>query len=167
MKVDTNFVCFGCQEKGDVIRFVGKLFSLTPFEAAQKIICDFGLDINAYGAKQKELLKSKQKRVQLKDEELRSIRFQKAVKKAEDVYCSYFRLLNEWRYQLAPASPEEEYNPLFLEALQKTDQIEQILDILQFGSLEDKIKIIIKKWKEVEDLELRVGRYRSDDPVNP
>ena len=40
MKVDTNFVCFGCQEKGDVIRFVGKLFSLTPFEAAQKIICD-------------------------------------------------------------------------------------------------------------------------------
>ena len=30
MKVDKNFVCFGCQEKGDVIRFASKLFGLPP-----------------------------------------------------------------------------------------------------------------------------------------
>lgn len=45
MKVDQNFICFGCQEKGDVIRFTEKLFGLTPFEAAKKLINDFGLAI--------------------------------------------------------------------------------------------------------------------------
>lgn len=30
MKVDKRFHCFGCQEDGDVIDFVGKLFDLSP-----------------------------------------------------------------------------------------------------------------------------------------
>lgn len=34
MKVDQNFICFGCQEKGDVIDFAAKLFGLPPYEAA-------------------------------------------------------------------------------------------------------------------------------------
>ena len=46
MKVDRNFICFGCQEKGDVIRFAEKLFNLQPFEAAKKLIEDFGLQID-------------------------------------------------------------------------------------------------------------------------
>ena len=32
MKVDKRFHCFGCQEDGDVIDFVGKLFGLSPKE---------------------------------------------------------------------------------------------------------------------------------------
>ena len=34
MKVDKRFHCFGCQEDGDVIDFVGKLFGLSPKRAA-------------------------------------------------------------------------------------------------------------------------------------
>ena len=65
------------------------------------------------------------------------------------------------------ADPKLKINDVELTIKSDAENVLQILDILQFGSLEDKIKIIIKKWKEVEDLELRVGRYRSDDPVNP
>ena len=45
MKIDRNFICFGCQEKGDVIRFTEKLFDLKPYDAAQKLIADFGLTV--------------------------------------------------------------------------------------------------------------------------
>lgn len=40
MKVDQNFICFGCQEKGDVVRFVSKLFDLQPYDAAVKLTED-------------------------------------------------------------------------------------------------------------------------------
>ena len=41
LKVDTRFHCFGCQEDGDVIDFVGKLFDLSPKRAAEKLAEDF------------------------------------------------------------------------------------------------------------------------------
>ena len=37
MKVDKRFHCFGCQADGDVIDFTGRLFSLSPREAALKL----------------------------------------------------------------------------------------------------------------------------------
>ena len=45
MKVDQNFICFGCQEKGDVIDFTAKLFGLSPYDAAGKLIADMGLTV--------------------------------------------------------------------------------------------------------------------------
>lgn len=44
MQVDERYYCFGCHATGDVIDFVGKLFNLSPINAAQKIASDFGLD---------------------------------------------------------------------------------------------------------------------------
>lgn len=43
LKVDKRFHCFGCQEDGDVIDFVGKLFDLSPKRAAEKLAEDFGV----------------------------------------------------------------------------------------------------------------------------
>ena len=43
MKVDKRFHCFGCQEDGDVIDFVGKLFNLNPKRAAEKLAENFGV----------------------------------------------------------------------------------------------------------------------------
>ena len=49
MKVDKRFHCFGCQEDGDVIDFVGKLFDLSPKRAAEKLAEDFGVRYLAAG----------------------------------------------------------------------------------------------------------------------
>lgn len=44
MKVDARYYCFGCHETGDVIDFVGRLFHISPLDAARKIAADFGID---------------------------------------------------------------------------------------------------------------------------
>ena len=45
MKVEKGFYCFACGAKGDVITFTGKLFGMSPYEAAKKLITDFNLPI--------------------------------------------------------------------------------------------------------------------------
>lgn len=40
---DNRFHCFGCHEGGDAVDMVGKLYDISPKEAAQKIAHDFGL----------------------------------------------------------------------------------------------------------------------------
>jgi DNA primase len=55
MKVDKNFICFGCQEKGDVIRFAAKLFGLPPYDAAGKLIEDMALTVTAESRQEVQL----------------------------------------------------------------------------------------------------------------
>lgn len=38
------FFCFGCGAKGDVIDLVAKLFNLSSYDAAKKLVYDFGID---------------------------------------------------------------------------------------------------------------------------
>ena len=49
MKVDRNYICFGCQQKGDVIHFTAKLFGLSEYAAARKLAADMGLAIKTNG----------------------------------------------------------------------------------------------------------------------
>ena len=41
---ETYYYCFGCHLVGDVIDFTGRLFSLSPLDAAQKLASDFSID---------------------------------------------------------------------------------------------------------------------------
>ena len=47
MKIDTNYYCFACGAKGDVIGLTAGLFGLSPYEAASKLIADFQLPSTA------------------------------------------------------------------------------------------------------------------------
>ena len=47
MKIDTNYYCFACGAKGDVIGLTAGLFGLSPYEAASKLIADFQLPLTA------------------------------------------------------------------------------------------------------------------------
>ena len=40
---DDHYYCFACGEHGDVIDFVGRLFQLSPYDAARKLMVDFHL----------------------------------------------------------------------------------------------------------------------------
>lgn len=57
MKLDENkgggFYCFGCQESGDAITLVAKLFNLGNLEAAKKLASDFGVncDMGVYSSR--------------------------------------------------------------------------------------------------------------------
>jgi len=48
MKADKMYHCFACGVGGDAIDFTARLFGLLQYEAAKKLVEDFGLDIKYY-----------------------------------------------------------------------------------------------------------------------
>jgi len=159
MKVDRNFICFGCQEKGDVIDFAAKLFGLPPYEAAGKLAADMGLTVTA----ENRLDVQPGTRWRAKCERTEQQQFEQAVGRVYSVYCDYFRLLNDWAVEYAPKSPDEDFHPLFVEAMHQRDYVEYLLDLLLYGSKEDKAFVLIDKGKGVNDLEKRIREYESGD----
>lgn len=47
------------------------------------------------------------------------LRYRQAEQKCFRVLCDYLHLLERWEKEYAPQTPEEAWNPLFVEALQK------------------------------------------------
>lgn len=137
MKIyDKGFCCYGCQEKGDTLKFVQKLFNLSLPEAAARINQDFslGLDtgktfvtIDEY--KDRKLLQAEHAAFEAKFNEV-SIAF-----------ASYFRYLNEWRRTYAPRNPGDNLHMLFVESLQKTEIVSFICDC--FINMDEKDRKII------------------------
>ena len=159
MKVDQNFICFGCQEKGDVIRFASKLFGLPPYDAAGKLIEDMGLTVTAENRPEVQPGIRKKAKRERAEKQL----FDQAVDRIYNVFCDYYRLLNEWAEAYAPVSPDEDFHPLFVEAMHKRDYVAYLLDLLFDGSEEEKAHAVIDKGKEVDALERRIWEYRSGD----
>ena len=157
MKVDRNFICFGCQEKGDVIRFTSKLFGLSPYEAAGKLISDMGLTVVAENRPEvqtgirKNAMRGRTEKQQ----------FEQALRRVYNVFCDYLHLLNRWAEEYAPRSPTEDFHPLFVEAMHRRDYVEYLLDCILYGSKEDKAFIVIDKGKEVDGLERRIIEFKS------
>lgn len=127
---EKDYHCFGCSEHGDTITFVQKLFNLSFQEALKKIDIDF--DLNLYGDKTfEELRKSHYQLKQLQAKRER----EKAEK--EQLNVEYWAVFDEWKRlddnkrKFAPKTMEEEWHPLFVEALQKSAYQEYLLDIVE------------------------------------
>ena len=159
MKVDQNFICFGCQEKGDVIRFTSRLFDLTPKEAALKLADDFGLDIRGRDPTLSQRTKPRQPNTDWARKKL----LEQKADRIYSIYCDYLHLLNDWKIRYAPKDPDEDWHPLFVEACQQTAYVEYLLDCLFDGSQEDKAMIITEKEKEVKTLERRIAEFKSGE----
>ena len=74
----------------------------------------------------------------------------------------YFHLLREWKQQYAPKQPEDEWHPLFVEALQRESYIEYLLDILLYGTPEEKKALVAEQRKEVMKLEQRFAEPTAE-----
>ena len=119
------FFCFGCGAKGDVIDLVARLFNLSSYEAAQKLAADFGLDPKPPTAA--VLPKPKHPYIrQFREDEMLCFR----------VLTDYLHLLEDWKVQYAPKTPDEPYDDRFVEACQMHCHIEYMADVLTVGDLE-------------------------------
>ena len=164
MKVDKRFHCFGCGADGDVIDFTAKLFGLSSYDAAEKLITDLGLDISGdqnYHAKPHSPVRRQIRKI--RREQSMDKQFEQAVERIYSVYNDYYYLLNKLANAYAPRSPNEDSNPLFVEAMHQRDYVEYLLNLLLSGSMEDKAQIMIKKGKEVNELERRINEFKSRD----
>ncbi len=161
MKVDTRFHCFGCQEDGDVIDFVGKLFDLSPKRAAEKLAEDFGVQYESLQAWPPQKRPSVISKLEAAQE------YRKKETRCYRVLCEYFHLLRDWKERYAPQPTDGDWHPLFCEALQNMDYVEYLLDSLLSGSLEERTAIVREKEKELGGLERRLARFsdgRGGDP---
>lgn len=150
MKTDRRFHCFGCQADGDVIDFVGRLFQLSVLEAARKLATDFSVGYENHNGHIRNQIKPR-----LSEEQ----RFRQTENRCFHVLADYRHLLAQWRKDFAPQPTDKEWHPLFTEALQKQQEVEEMLDVLLIGSLKNKAEIIIELGKEIPRLEQRVSAF--------
>lgn len=63
----------------------------------------------------------------------------------------------------APKTPDEDFHPLFVEALQKQDYADYLLDVLLSPDMEERAALIIDCGKEVSNLERRMAELAARD----
>lgn len=80
MKADKIYHCFACGVGGDAIDFTARLFGISQYEAAKKLVEDFGLDIKVENRSKYEktprnraILKQKQSKVVMIREKLEQV----------------------------------------------------------------------------------------------
>ena len=152
MKVDKRFHCFACQADGDAVDFVSRLFGLPGKKAAVKIANDFGI---GYDSGQKPSVRPKIR------EPTSEQKYQQEENRCYKVLSDYFHHLRTWKRQYAPQQPEDEWHPLFVEALQRESHIEYLLDVLLYSTAEEKKALVAKQRKEVIRLERRFAEHTA------
>ncbi len=151
---DSYFYCFGCGETGDVVDFVSKLFGIKPFEAAQRLAADFGIDTDSHIAEPP--VKVKRPKIKaFREDELYCFR----------VLCDYLHILENWKISYAPKTPDDELDDRFVEACQMLDYIEYLVDYLTVAEIEDKLIAVQELLVDVKmtELEERVARIRKEE----
>ena len=152
MKLDNRFHCFACQADGDAVDFVSRLYDIPSREAAIKIANDFGI---TYDSKKKSAVRAKS----------RNADHIQSSADVENNLCrvliQYLHLLQEWRKQYQPKRQDASWHPLFAEAMQNTDYIEYMLDILIYGTEQEKQALVSEKQGEVMKLDERIRTYEA------
>ena len=158
MKLDKRFHCFGCQADGDVIDFTAQLFGIGTMDAAKKLADDFGIIYDrkpSYGKRQKSVVKKIQPDPVKELEQWRN--------HAMDVLVSYKWKLRDFQERYAPKSMDEEWHPLFVEALQNKDKIEYWMDELTECSTDQLPEMKKCCGKEVDAIGKKLERYAERD----
>ena len=155
MKLDRRFHCFGCQADGDAVDFVSRLFELPSKDAAMQLADDLGI---VYDNRQKPTVKPHIR------EPTPEQKYRQEEMHCYKVLCEYFHLLQKWEQQYAPQTPEDDLHPLFVEALQRMDYIEYLLDGLLSDDLRERAAIVTEYGKEVRAIEHRISGLAAAGP---
>ena len=130
---DDHYYCFACGEHGDVIDFVGRLFQLSPYDAARKLAADFHLSPD----KPPSAAALHAKRIRTEAQQLRENE-----RLCFSILSDYAHVLRDWKVRYAPQSPAEAPDERFVEACHKLDEVEYYLDILTSGNSYERSEVI-------------------------
>ena len=152
------FYCFGCGATGDVIDLVARLFNLSSYDAAKKLAYDFEIDPDKPPAAA-ALRKPKYPLAKA---------FQREELHCQRVLCDYLHLLESWKVQYAPKTPEDVLDDRFVEACQMLDYVEYLADLLIAAELEQRVKIVemLNKDGLIAGLEERLDRLKKEDDAH-
>ena len=130
---DNHDYCFACREHGDVIDFVGRLFQLSPYDAARKLMADFHLSPD----KPPSAAALHAKRIRTEAQQL--IENERL---CFSVLSDYARVLRDWKVRYAPQLPDQPAHARFVEACRNLDQTEYYLDILCAGDSHERAEVV-------------------------
>ena len=134
MKLNEDyFYCFGCGAHGDVIALAAQLFDLPPATAAKKLAADFGIT----GQKPSILAKLQRGKSQVEAE-----------RRCFRVLGDYLQILQGWKENCAPQSPEDAIDPRYVEACHMLERIENMLDILAYGTPKERAEVVADLQKD-------------------
>ncbi len=150
LKLDKRFHCFGCQADGDAVDFVARLFGIRKYDAAQKLLDDFGMVEEAEAFQNRKKCKRIAHAGKKKSEhQFRVSRTEKLIESwllfAEDTLLKYQLLLLTWKEDYRPAMEDAEWHPLFEEALKMLSINTYHLEIVLKGSDEDKLDFFVMR----------------------
>ena len=162
---DDHFYCFACREHGDVIDFVGRLFQLSPYNAARKLMADFHLSPD----KPPSAAAIHAKHIRTEAQQL-----MENERLCFSVLSDYARVLRDWKVRYAPLTQDEQLHERFIEACRKLDQTEYYLDILCAGDAHERAEVVQQQmadskldrlWQRLEEIhkeELEDGYDTAD-----
>ena len=151
MKLNEDyFYCFGCGATGDVIDLAARLFNLSGYDAAKKLATDFGM------VEQKpSILARLQRGASQAETERRCFR----------VLGDYLQILQDWKTNCAPQSPEDGIDPRYAEACHMLERIGNMLDILACGTPQERAEVVadLQKDNRLALMEARNRQIRRDE----
>ena len=151
MKLNEDyFYCFGCGASGDVIALTAQLFNLPPVEAAKKLAADFDI-----AGQKPSILARLQRGASQAEAERRCFR----------VLGDYLQILQDWKERCAPQSPEDSIDPRYAEACHMLERIGNMLDILAFGTPQERAEVVadLQKNERLMRMEARNRQIREDE----
>ena len=163
MKLNRDyFYCFGCGATGDVIDFVARLFGLSSYEAAKKLAYDFGIDPDKPPAAM--ALKKPTAAAMVKPKRPYIRQFREDEMLCFRVLTDYLHLLERWKVEYAPQSPEDELDDRFVEACHMIEYVNDLLDVLMFAELKQRVKAVDMLLKDgtITALEQRLRRLEKE-----
>ena len=159
MKLDERFYCFGCGSTGDAVDLATRLLDLSPKEAAVQLASDFGIILSQKGEKAKVVADKMSTTKKMKTDPIVNW-----VDRAIRIMTDYLWKLREWKEKYAPQSMDDDnWHPLFCEALDKTSYVEYVLDELLAAGKPEYEELRRVFGKEVERIEKRLERYAGRD----
>ena len=153
---DDHYYCFACGERGDVIDLVSKLFQLSLYDAARKLMADFHLSPD----KPPSAAALHAKRVQTEAQQLRENE-----RLCFSVLSDYAHVLRDRKVSCAPHSSEEAPDERFVEACHKLDEVEYYLDVLISGDSHERTEVIQQQMADgkLDRLRQRLEKIHKEE----